>query len=100
MRGPATAAALGVAFLACGCGGGETLAHHQRYLWTQKCAPCHALAAGADSPDRRAPNLAELRPSARAVRNAVVHGRPGMPRRLLRGRDVYQIATFVARETR
>jgi mono/diheme cytochrome c family protein len=90
-----TLAALLVPLLA-GCGGGETAAHHHRYLWAQKCAMCHALDPARPSPDPRAANLGRLRPTVEQVRRAIIDGRPGMPKGLLGGSDVDEIAAYVA----
>jgi mono/diheme cytochrome c family protein len=85
--------------LACACGG-ETAAHHHRYLWAQKCAMCHSLEASQPSPNPRAANLARVRPSVEQVRRAVIDGRAGMPKGLLGGADVDEIAAYVAEVTR
>jgi mono/diheme cytochrome c family protein len=86
-----------VAAVAAGCG--ETAAHHHRYLWAQKCAMCHSLALARPSPNPRAPNLAQVRPSVEQVRRAVIDGRRGMPKGLLGGADVDEIAAYVAETT-
>jgi mono/diheme cytochrome c family protein len=86
-----------VAVVAGGCG--ESAAHHHRYLWAQKCAMCHSLDAGVPSPDPRASNLARRRPSLEEVRRAVIDGRPGMPKGLLGGSDVDEVAAYVAEQS-
>jgi mono/diheme cytochrome c family protein len=84
-----------LAVLAAGCGGGETTAHHERYLWMQHCANCHGISADATPPDPAAPNILAHPPSVEAVRRAVNKGAPGMPPGLLGGSDVDQIAAYV-----
>jgi len=86
---------LALAVTAAGCGGGDNAAQHQRYLWVQTCAECHAIALGRQSPDVTAPNLAVVRPGLEQVRRAVIDGRPGMPKGLLGGDDVDSIAAYV-----
>lgn len=83
------------------CGSSETAAQHQRYLWVQNCAACHAIAPGRASPDVNAKNLWDVHPSREQVRRAVIDGRPGMPKGLLGGSDVDSVAAYVvARTTR
>ncbi len=84
---------------ACG-GGGDNAAQHQRYLWVQTCAECHALAPGKLSPDVDAKNLADVHPTREQVRRAVIDGRPGMPKGLLGGDDVDAIAAYVVARTK
>lgn len=91
---------LALAATAAGCGGGDSVAQHQRYLWVQTCAECHAIALGQRSPDVSAPNLAVVRPGLEQVRRAVIDGRPGMPKGLLGGDDVDSIAAYVVARTR
>jgi mono/diheme cytochrome c family protein len=97
VRLAAPALALIAAALA-GCG--ESVAHHERYLFAQKCAACHALRAGAPSPVAAAPNLVDLRPTVEQVRRAVIDGRRGMRAGLLGGSDVDQVARYVAEAAR
>jgi len=84
---------------ACG-GGGDNVAQHQRYLWVQNCAACHAIAPGRASPDVNAKNLWDVHPSREQVRRAVIDGRPGMPKGLLGGDDVDAIAAYVVARTK
>ena len=84
---------------ACG-GGGDNAAQHQRYLWVQTCAECHALAPGQISPDVDAKNLGDVHPTREQVRRAVIDGRPGMPKGLLGGDDVDAIAAYVVARTK
>jgi mono/diheme cytochrome c family protein len=91
---------LALAATAAGCGGGDNAAQHQRYLWVQTCAACHAIAPGRQSPDVTAPNLAVVRPGLEQVRRAVIDGRPGMPKGLLGGDDVDSIAAYVVARTK
>jgi mono/diheme cytochrome c family protein len=91
---------LALAATAAGCGGGDNAAQHQRYLWVQTCAACHAIAPGRQSPDVTAPNLAVVRPGLEQVRRAVIDGRPGMPKGLLGGDDVDSIAAYVVGRTK
>ena len=88
---------LALAATAAGCGGGDSVAQHERYLWVQTCAACHAIAPGRQSPDVHARNLADVHLSIEQVRRAVIDGRPGMPKGLLGGDDVDSIAAYVAR---
>jgi mono/diheme cytochrome c family protein len=92
---------LALAATAAGCGGGgDSVAAHQRYLWVQTCAECHAIAPGRRSPDVAAANLGDVHPSLEAVRRAVIDGRPGMPKGLLGGDDVDSIAAYVVARTK
>ena len=84
---------------ACG-GGGDNVAQHQRYLWVQTCAECHAIEQGARSPAVNAKNLWDARPTYQQVRRAVIDGRPGMPKGLLGGDDVDAIAAYVVARTK
>jgi mono/diheme cytochrome c family protein len=78
-----------------GCGG-ETLAHHQRYLYAQKCAPCHG-APGRPAPDPSAPTLFGANLTREQVRRAIIDGRPGMPKGLLGDGDVDQVADYLSK---
>lgn len=91
---------LALAAAAAGCGGGDSAAQHQRYLWTQSCAECHAIEQGARSPDVGARNLWDSRPTYQQVRRAVIDGRPGMPKGLMGGDDVDAIAAYVIARTK
>jgi mono/diheme cytochrome c family protein len=91
---------IALAATASACGGGDTPAQHQRYLWVQTCAECHAIAPGRQSPDVNAANLADVHPRLEQVRRAVIDGRPGMPKGLLGGSDVDAIAAYVVARTR
>ena len=84
---------------ACG-GGGDHGAQHQRYLWVQTCAECHAIAEGTPSPNVAAKNLWDVHPGREQVRRAVIDGRPGMPKGLLGGDDVDAIAAYVVARTK
>jgi mono/diheme cytochrome c family protein len=97
---PARATLLVLALLAAAADAcGESAEHHQRYLFAQKCAMCHALDPGRLSPDPRAPNLGRLRPGLEQVRRAIIDGRPGMPKGLAGGSDVDEIAAYVVERT-
>jgi cytochrome c551 len=87
---------LALAATAVGCGGGDSVAQHERYLWVQTCAACHAIAPGGQAPDVKAKNLADVHLTIEQVRRAVIDGRPGMPKGLLGGDDVDSIAAYVA----
>jgi mono/diheme cytochrome c family protein len=89
---------LALAATAAGCGGGDGAAQHERYLWVQTCAACHAIAPGRQSPDVNARNLWDVHPALEQVRRAVIDGRPGMPKGLLGGSDVDQIAAYLSGE--
>jgi mono/diheme cytochrome c family protein len=91
---------LALAATAAGCGGGDSAAQHQRYLWVQTCAACHAIAPGRQSPDVDAKNLWDAHPGREQVRRAVIDGRPGMPKGLLGGDDVDSIAAYVMGRTK
>jgi mono/diheme cytochrome c family protein len=82
---------------ATGCGG-ETAAHHSQYLYMQKCASCHGVSADAKTPVPNARNLLDpaTRPQLEQVRRAIIDGRPGMPKGLLGGSDVDQIAAYLS----
>jgi mono/diheme cytochrome c family protein len=82
------------------CGGGDTPAQHQRYIWVQSCAECHALAPGKPSPDTAARNLSDVHPTLEDVRRAIIDGRPGMPKGLVGGDDVDRVAAYVVEKTR
>jgi mono/diheme cytochrome c family protein len=81
--------------LAAGCGG-KSVAEHQRELYTQKCAACHGVGPDSPTPVAAAPNLLAGGYTVEQVRRAVIDGRPGMPKGLLGGSDVDEIATYVA----
>lgn len=91
---------LALAVSATACGGGDNAAQHQRYLWVQTCAQCHALAQSKPSPNVDAKNLWDVHPTREQVRRAVIDGRPGMPKGLLGGDDVDAIAAFVVARTK
>jgi mono/diheme cytochrome c family protein len=91
---------LALAAVAAGCGGGDNAAQHQRFLWTQSCAECHAIEQGSASPDVNAKNLWDSHPTYEQVRRAVIDGRPGMPKGLLGGDDVDAIAAYVVARTK
>jgi mono/diheme cytochrome c family protein len=91
---------LALAATASACGGGDSVAQHQRYLWVQTCAACHAIAPGRQSPDVSAKNLWDVHPALEQVRRAVIDGRPGMPKGLLGGDDVDSIAAYVVQRTK
>jgi mono/diheme cytochrome c family protein len=91
---------LALAATASACGGGDNAAQHQRYLWEQSCAACHAIAPRKQSPDVNARNLWDVHPGIEQVRRAVIDGRPGMPKGLLGGDDVDSIAAYVVARTK
>jgi mono/diheme cytochrome c family protein len=99
VRTAAVPVLLAVLLVSSGCGGQGTL-HHQRELYMQHCAACHGVAAGSAAPDPRAGNLlaAAHRPDREQVRRAVIDGRPGMPKGLLGGEDVDQIAAYLSQD--
>lgn len=96
VRAPVIPLALAL-LVACGCGG-ESAAHHARYLYMQKCAACHGVSADAKTPVTNAQNLLDPanRPQLEQVRRAIIDGRPGMPKGLLGGSDVDQIAAWLS----
>jgi mono/diheme cytochrome c family protein len=64
----------------------------------QKCAACHGVSATAKPPVPAAANLLDPnhRPGLEQVRRAIIDGRPGMPKGLLGGSDVDQIAAYLS----
>jgi mono/diheme cytochrome c family protein len=78
------------------CGGGESAVSHERYLYAQKCAGCHGISASAQTPVADTPNLLAGTYTVEQVRRAVIDGRKGMPKGLLGGTDVDQIADYIA----
>jgi mono/diheme cytochrome c family protein len=76
--------------------GGESTVSHQRYLYAQKCASCHGVSASAQTPVPEAPNLLAGSYTVEQVRRAEIDGRKGMPKGLLGGNDVDQIAGYIA----
>jgi mono/diheme cytochrome c family protein len=96
VRAPVIPIALAL-LAACACGG-ESAAHHARYLYMQKCAACHGVSATAKTPVVNAENLLDPqnRPQVEQVRRAIIDGRHGMPKGLLGGGDVDQIASWLA----
>jgi mono/diheme cytochrome c family protein len=88
-----TAAVLVIVVAGCG---GKSVAEHQKELYTQKCAACHGVGPDASTPVPDAPNLFTGRYTEEQVRRAVIDGRPGMPKGLLGGSDVDEIAAYIA----
>jgi mono/diheme cytochrome c family protein len=84
--------------VASGCGG--TTLHDQQAVFVQNCAACHAIARGQLSPVAAAPNLYATHPDAAEIRDAVLHGSPGMPSRLVHGSNLDDVVAYVLRETR
>jgi mono/diheme cytochrome c family protein len=76
--------------------GSESAVNHQRYLYVQKCAGCHGISAAAQTPVAAAPNLLAGSYTVEQVRRAVIDGRKGMPKGLLGGTDVDEIAGYIA----
>jgi cytochrome c551 len=77
------------------CGGTSTTTH-SRELYMQRCASCHGIAADAAAPVADAPNILAGGYDVETVRRAVIDGRPGMPKGLLGGHDVDEIAAYIA----
>ena len=96
MRAAAIPVALALA-AASACGG-ESAVHHSQYLYMQKCAACHGVSATSKTPDVKAVNLLDPanQPALEEVRRAIIDGRPGMPKGLLGGSDVDQIAAYLS----
>jgi mono/diheme cytochrome c family protein len=92
----AAATTLAVVLVAGAACGGESTVSHQRYLYAQKCASCHGVSAAAQTPVTEAPNLLAGSYTVEQVRRAVIDGRKGMPKGLLGGKDVDQIADYIA----
>jgi mono/diheme cytochrome c family protein len=78
---------------------GTTAKHEPQALFQQNCGSCHAIAKGALSPVVAAPNLYDLHPTRAQITDAVAHGRPGMPRRLLAGDDLEHVIDYILQET-
>jgi mono/diheme cytochrome c family protein len=81
------------------CGGGGSGDSGAAFAWEQNCAPCHALAPGQPSPNPDAPNMAAVRPTREEVRRAIIDGRPGMPKGLVGGDSVDNVADYVVEKT-
>jgi len=79
-----------------GCGGGETSATHSREMYMQRCASCHGISADAAPPLAAAPNILAGGYEVEQVRRAIIDGRSGMPKGLLGGHDVDDIAAYIA----
>jgi mono/diheme cytochrome c family protein len=92
------AIAIAIALISATACGGESATHHSQYLYMQKCAACHGIAANAASPVVAAANLLDQanRPQLEQVRRAIIDGRRGMPKGLLGGSDVDQIARYLS----
>src|SRR4051794_3126315 len=73
---------------------------HGRSLFHSYCSYCHTLSA-ANSVAQVGPNLDVLRPPEALVKDAVMHGRArgngAMGRNLVTGKDLDDVASFVAR---
>jgi mono/diheme cytochrome c family protein len=76
---------------------GESTVHNQKYLYMQKCAACHGVAPGAKTPNPKAPNLFDVTLTREQVRRAIIDGRRGMPKGLLGGSDVDEIADYLTK---
>jgi mono/diheme cytochrome c family protein len=85
--------------LAPACGGGGSSGTDAAYAWEQNCAACHSLTPGKPSPNTDAANLADVRPTREEVRRAIIDGRPGMPKGLVGGDSVDNIAAYVVQKT-
>ena len=70
-----------------------------RQIFAKNCATCHTLAA-ANAVGKVGPNFDQLRPPKALVVDAVTHGRARgngqMPAGLVAGRDLQDVAAFVA----
>lgn len=95
MRARAVLSLLTLPLLAGACG--ESTAHNEQYLYMQKCAACHGVAPGAKTPDPKAPNLFDTTLTREQVRRAIIDGRKGMPKGLLGGSDVDEIADYLTK---
>ena len=78
---------------------GSSAQHDGQVLFQQSCGSCHALAPGALSPVAAAPNLHQLHPTRAQLVNAIEHGAPGMPRRLVSGDDLEATVNYILQET-
>ena len=61
--------------------------------------PATRITAGKPSPNTDAANLADVRPTREEVRRAIIDGRPGMPKGLVGGDDVDDVADYVVQKT-
>jgi mono/diheme cytochrome c family protein len=85
--------------LAPACGGGGHAGTGGAFAFEQNCAACHSITAGKPSPNTDAANLADVRPTREEVRRAIIDGRPGMPKGLIGGDDVDDVADYVVQKT-
>jgi mono/diheme cytochrome c family protein len=85
--------------LAPACGGGGQGGTGAAFAFEQNCAACHSITAGKPSPNTDAANLADVRPTREEVRRAIIDGRPGMPKGLIGGDDVDDVADYVVQKT-
>ena len=81
------------------CGGGGSGGSGAAFAWEQNCAACHSLTAGKPSPNTNAANLSEVHPTREEVRRAIIDGRPGMPKGLVGGDTVDQVADYVVKKS-
>jgi mono/diheme cytochrome c family protein len=95
MRAAEPLVVLAVSLVATACGG-KSVASHERELYTQKCAACHGIGADSPTPDLKAPNLFTGGYTVEQIRRAVIDGRKGMPKGLLGGHDVDEVAEYIA----
>ena len=97
MRRPFAPILAGALLLAAsGCGSGEASTTHSRELYMQRCASCHGVSADAAPPVPAAPNILAGGYQVEQVRRAVIDGRQSMPKGLLGGHDVDEIAAYIA----
>jgi mono/diheme cytochrome c family protein len=76
-------------------GGSSQQASDGKTLFASTCGSCHTLKAAGTS-GSFGPNLDELKPDEKTVRNQIRHGGGGMPAGLLDGKDADTVAAYVA----
>ena len=99
MRAAPISLLAGSLILTSACGGGASGNTNAAFVYEQNCAACHSLTAGTPSPNTNAANLAELHPTHEEVRRAIIDGRPGMPKGLVGGDSVDQVAAYVVKKS-
>ena len=71
----------------------------RRSSGSRTAPPATRSRPGKPSPNPDAANLAEVHPTVEEVRRAVIDGRPGMPKGLVGGDDVDDVAAYVVKKT-
>ena len=76
-------------------GAGTSAQPNGKQLFTVTCGGCHTL-RDAGTSGQVGPNLDDLKPDAKRVRNAIATGPGTMPENLLEGGDADAVAKYVA----